>query len=297
MYILNDRAIIEIAGTERQDFLQGLITNDIGLVDQKNIIYSFFLNANGRYFADFFIISIADKYWLDCHESQIDNIIAKLNLFKLRSKVIINKLNSVIVIFNNIKQGFLDPRIPNFGYRDYVSKDISFKYPIDANFNYHLKRFENNLVEGCYDLSIDKSFPLEFGFDNFNAISYKKGCYIGQETTARTHYRGQIRKKIVKFKINKLTNNFDEFVLNFNNDKQIIFQKTNFWDVANLKNCIIHQDDQEIGIILSTFYDRNANSLIGLALLKDNSKNDESLNYENQDNLELVFFNNKISII
>ena len=294
MYILKDRAIIEVTGVDRRDFLQGLITNDINLLDQNTIIYSFFLNANGRYFADFFICANADYYWLDCHISQIDNIIAKLNLFKLRSQVSIRKNTEIAVIFNLNNQGFSDPRLQDFGYRNYVVIDNNTEYPSDDQSNYHQRRFQFNLVEGCYDLTVDKSFPLEFGFDNFKAISYKKGCYIGQETTARTHYRGQVRKKIVRFGLKN--NNFDVFLEKFFYDNQLTFNASNAWETTSLKNCVIYQDDQEIGIILSSFYDRNANSLIGLALLKDNFKNDQQSNEVNQDDVHLIICDNKISI-
>ena len=86
MFLLKDRVIIEISGQDRQEFLQGLITNDIKSATSQKMIYSAFLNGAGRFFADFFIHEVAEKYILDCHIFEADEIIKKLNLYKLRSQ-------------------------------------------------------------------------------------------------------------------------------------------------------------------------------------------------------------------
>jgi folate-binding protein YgfZ len=194
---LKDRAIIEILGEDRKKFLQGLITNDVNKATDKNLIYSAMLSAQGRFLYDFFIYEISEKLMIDCLASRRDEILQKFNLYKLRSKVEIKK-NDEIKVFQDFSTGqFQDPRNIELGFRSY-----SLQEPISVENTYHQKRIFLKIPESEHDLTYEKSLILEFGFDNLNAIDYQKGCYIGQELTSRTHYLGQIRKKIFHIKIN-----------------------------------------------------------------------------------------------
>ncbi len=194
---LFDRAIIEISGEDRKKFLQGLVTNDVNKANDKNLIYTMMLNAQGRFLYDFFICEISEKLIVDCLASRRDEITQKLNLYKLRSKVEIKK-NDEIRVFQDFSAGqFEDPRNIELGFRSYSSQE-----PTSVENTYHQKRIFLKIPESEHDLTYEKSLILEFGFDNLNAIDYQKGCYIGQELTSRTHYLGQIRKKIFHIKIN-----------------------------------------------------------------------------------------------
>ncbi len=234
MIHLKDRAIIEIGGADRKKFLQGLITNDVEKTSATNLIYAVMLNAPGRFLYDFFIFDDGEKIVLDCLAARRDEIFQKLNFYKLRSQVVIKKNDELKVISNENGQGFLDPRNPKLGHRLYGNATC------DSLTNYELLRISLKVPESESDLTYEKSLILEFGFDDLNAIDYNKGCYVGQELTARTHYRGEIRKKI--FHVKLVTNQAE-------------------------KNSEIYCEGKSVGIILSSIFHKN--ELHALALVKD----------------------------
>lgn len=251
--ILSNRSIISISGIDRKEFLQGLITNDINKVSENQAIYTFHLNPQGRFLYDFFIIENGEKLLLDVLKEKEDDILKKFSFYKLRSKVEIAKEPDLVVAaasdktnFTNEKVVFLDPRTEKMGYRSFCTFQESVG---DNQSEYNLKRI-NLLLPDASDLTADKSFPLEFGFENFNAIDYKKGCYIGQETTARMHYKSVIRKKI--------------FLISWQ-EKPIT------------KGEKIISDEKEIGEILSSVHFQN--KFLGLSLMKnlDNDGNEVNL--------------------
>lgn len=296
MFLLKDRTIIEISGQDRQEFLQGLITNDIKLANSQKMIYSAFLNGAGRFYVDFFIHEIAEKYILDCHISEADEIIKKLNLYKLRSQIEIKKNQNLFVIFNSESLGFIDPRAKDFGYRFYVEQADLEKYTTQNSIFYHQRRINFKIPEGYYDLTKDKSYIFEFGFDNFNAISYQKGCYVGQETTARNHYRGQLRKKIFLFEIKEVDAELRKIIEEKNDLSSLQFDD-NGLKMANIKNHELLKNDKECGLVLSSIFD--GKTLRGLVLLKFDEVEDDK-NIAPKINLasENIFLqNNKILII
>jgi folate-binding protein YgfZ len=195
------RALLEITGIDRKKFLQGLITNDITRAGEKNLIYSAMLNSSGRFLYDFFIFEIGEKLVLDCSATRRDEILQKLNFYKLRSQVAIAKNDELLVAQNFSAIGFPDPRSSNLGHRHYLKKSEEKNFPFLEESLYHFTRISNKIPESEHDLTYEKSLILEFGFDNLNAIDYQKGCYIGQELTARTHYLGKIRKKLFHAKL------------------------------------------------------------------------------------------------
>ena len=296
MFLLKDRTIIEISGLDRQEFLQGLITNDIKLATSKNMIYSAFLNGAGRFFVDFFIHEIDEKYILDCHIFEADEIIKKLNLYKLRSQVEIKKNQNLSVIFNIESLGFVDPRAKDFGYRFYVDQEDLKNYETQNLIFYHQRRINFKIPEGYYDLTKDKSYIFEFGFDNFNAISYQKGCYVGQEATARNHYRGQLRKKIFLFEVKEVEENLRNIIEEKNDLSSLQFDGDGL-KMANVKNHELLKDDKDCGLVLSSIFD--GKTLRGLVLLKfDEVEDDKNISPKNSLANENIFLqNNKILII
>lgn len=253
MIRLIDRTIIEISGTERRKFLQGLITNNVEKASATNLIYSAMLSAPGRFLYDFFIFEIGETLILDCFAPRCDEIITKLNFYKLRSQVTIKKNEELKVFSNQESNGFIDPRNPKLGHRLYSNHQQP-----TAN-DYHFLRISLKIPESEHDLTYDKSFILEFNFDELNAIDYNKGCYVGQELTARTHYRGEVRKKIFHIKL--------------------------LAKIAE-KNSEIHCEGKYVGIILSSVF--HENELHALALIKDP---------QDVDLTKLDFAGQKISII
>lgn len=296
MFLLKDRTIIEISGLDRQEFLQGLITNDIKLATSKKMIYSAFLNGAGRFFVDFFIHEIDEKYILDCHIFEADEIIKKLNLYKLRSQVEIKKNQNLFVIFNTESLGFNDSRATDFGYRFYVDQADLKNYETQNLIFYHQRRINFKIPEGYYDLTKDKSYIFEFGFDNFNAISYQKGCYVGQETTARNHYRGQLRKKIFLFEVKEVEENLRNIIEEKNDLSSLQFDGDGL-KMANIKNHELLKDGKDCGLVLSSIFD--GKTLRGLVLLKfDEVEDDKNISPKNSLANENIFLqNNKILII
>ncbi len=296
MFLLKDRAIVEISGLDRQEFLQGLITNDIKLATSQKMIYSAFLNGAGRFFVDFFIHEIAEKYILDCHILEVDEIIKKLNLYKLRSQVEIAKNQNLFVIFNTQNLGFVDSRVNDFGYRLYVNSPDLKNYPTQDLIFYHQRRINFRIPEGYYDLTKDKSYIFEFGFDNFSAISYQKGCYVGQETTARNHYRGQLRKKIFLFEIQEVNQQLKNAIEEKNNLSSLQFDG-DILKMANIKNHELIKNDKDVGLVLSSIFD--GKTLKGLALIKFDDIEDEKNISQKIDSLgdNIFLQNNKVLII
>ena len=273
-FINNDSRFINIAGDDRQEFLQGLITNDINACDRNNPIYSCILSPQGKFLADFFVIELDGSYLIEIHNRFFDNILQKLQLYKLKSKVIISENNSYLscVLFINKKIAvpnhlisFQDPRNNNIGIRYILNTDNSSSLkklgftPVDIN--YYKEILMKNLIPySPDDLIVNKSLLLENNFQNINAISWDKGCYVGQEITARMKYRALLKKKIYtleiisgsiqvgeKITINdisigeiiSITNKFAIAMLKIDAANAVI-KKDNVIDLSNAKVKIIH---------------------------------------------------------
>lgn len=259
--ILEDRTIIEISGEDSKKFLQGLITNDINQLSAKNLLFSAMLNAKGRFLYDLFIFEINNKIFLDCLTSRRDEIIKKLGFYKLRADVQIAKNDNILVTQDltgsinpeeNIKI-FKDPRSPNLGNRIYILDKNLNKLPTQNSQNYHFARIKNKIAESEHDLTFEKSLILEFNFNEQNAVNYEKGCYIGQELTARTHHTGQIRKKLAHVTIEGQQEKIE-------------------------KNLKITCEGKKLGIILSSvLFENNLHALI---LLKSEENEDLPKNLE-----------------
>ncbi len=206
---LKNRSFICVSGEDRYEFLQGLITNDIYKLKEQPLIYSWFLSPQGKYMHDFFIFEKDKQLFIDCQKSQQESLFKKLRLYKLRSKVTLSFFDDVITVLSlETKEQFidesyiaLDPRHVDMGWRLYI-----FGNEIQENFDklevpYEAKRYHLGIAEGDNEIIMNKSTLLEYRMDVFNAVDFDKGCYIGQELTARIHYRGLLKKEIVPFSI------------------------------------------------------------------------------------------------
>ena len=271
--LLNTRKIIAVTGEDRFSFLQKLITNDLQLLDNQQLVYAGLLNSQGRFLADFFIWLDYHHIFLDCHQDAVESLLKKLNLYKLRAKVAIKKLDNLQVFFNRQNQqnlGFSDPRKSDFGYRFYLQKaPTSLVLP---EVFYHQYRIEQKIPEGFYDLAVEKAIIIEYGLQNFAMIDFTKGCYVGQEVIARAFHLGEIRKQVKSF-----------FLENFNCDLRNFLQEK----LQNQEKILLMQLDlqhftAENIIFLSAIATNN--SLFGLALIKNNTQNnfyllDNQLNF------------------
>jgi len=209
--LLNYRGLIKVQGDGMYDYCQGLMTNDIFRLKTEKSLFTMILNSKGRVLYDCLVYRMNDHLLLECDKNDAVDLTKYLKTYLLRRKLEINILDntSVWVLFGstpvtvefNSASVFNDPRLPILGQRiitDKTSdiKDEKFLDERDCNFTYQQWRYTNGVAEGC-ELLKGRSFPLEMNCDYLNGISYNKGCYIGQELTARTHHTGVTRKRIM----------------------------------------------------------------------------------------------------
>lgn len=196
--ILSDRSVLTITGEDRATFFQGITTKNCLNLAKNQLIYTLMLSPHGKYLFDFFLLNQEHSYLIDIASSLKDEFIEKIKLYKLRKKIEISHDNSRVVIvadkaLENHHSFHHDPRNDNLGFRAMLDPSALPSLP---DIFYHRKRIGLLIPEGCYDMVRNSAFPLEYGFDKINAIDFDKGCYIGQELIARTHFKGEIRKKV-----------------------------------------------------------------------------------------------------
>jgi tRNA-modifying protein YgfZ len=200
MILLGNRGIIEISGTDVCGFLNNILTNNIDNATSENAIYAALLSPQGKFLFDIFIIKTSENcFLLDCND--VDELFAKLRIYKLRSQInITNKSNELAVYYNDKKLdeyiSFADCRHAELNYRIIAPKDLA----IDADYiNYEVLRISLNIPAPALDLIRDKDFALEALLDDMGAIDFHKGCYIGQEMTSRMKRRGTLKQKLQTF--------------------------------------------------------------------------------------------------
>ena len=211
-YKNSNSRFLSIEGEDSNEFLQNLITNDINKCSEDNIIYSCLLSPQGKFLSDFFILKKDEKYLIETHSFFYEKLLKKLNLYKLRSKVHINEVNNLhsYSVFGDLQKDLdtvifnIDPRNKNIGLKLIHLK----KHPeiLDSlneinEEKYHQILIQNTVPLSHYDLEENKSLLLENNFENLNSISWDKGCYVGQEITARMKYRALLKKKIYSLEI------------------------------------------------------------------------------------------------
>ncbi len=224
--LLEDRATLAIAGADNRVFLQGLISNDVNRVDAGRAVYAAFLTAQGRYLHDFFVIAMGEDLLLDCEAARCADLARRLRMYKLRSRVSLEERGADLVVAALIGDGvaealglpgddpgaaaafaggvaYLDPRLAAAGARAVLPRAGAAKSLEEAGFvavgaeNYDRHRIALGLADGSRDMEIGRSILLECGFDELHGVDWSKGCFLGQELTARTKYRGLIRKRLL----------------------------------------------------------------------------------------------------
>ena len=229
VYILEDRAILFIQGRDAKDFLQNIITNDINKVNEFNSLFASILTPQGKYLFDFLIIKHKNGYFLDCEKIQADKLFNQLTLYKLRSKVEIINLSNEFVVAAISKDKFLefdkakalsgltiryredpvvlDPRNKELGARIIINLEKLYLSLKKLNLT-------SSNIEEYYELShqlgiaqIDTEklknqlFGIECNFEELNGIDFKKGCYVGQENTARIKLKKKLTKRLFPIKV------------------------------------------------------------------------------------------------
>ena len=202
-----------VSGEDSITFIQNLITNDINKCKNNDIVYSCLLTPQGKFLADFFIFKNDDSFYFETDKKYYKNLINKLNIYKLRSNIDIKEVENIFSYsifnfsynFDSLVQNN-DPRNLSLGKKVILSNKILLNdnnlKQINEN-EYHEILIKNSTPYSHLDMVENKSLLLENNFDNINAIDWDKGCYVGQEITARMKYRSLLKKKIYPMKIIK----------------------------------------------------------------------------------------------
>jgi len=229
VYILDDRAILYINGEDTKEFLQNLISNNINKVSDVNSCFSSLLTPQGKFLYEFIIVKHKSGYLLDCEKSQAEELFKLLSLYKLRSKVEILNLSNEFVVaafshekfltFNEAKDEsgftikyredpiFLDPRNKELGARLIINLEKLYlslkKLDLhDANLKeYYSLSHKLGIVPKDLNKLQDKLFGIECNFEELNGIDFKKGCYVGQENTARIKLKNKLSKRLFPINI------------------------------------------------------------------------------------------------
>ncbi len=198
---LDDRAIIAVTGPEARGFLQGLITNDIETTEPGKAIYAALLTPQGKILFDFFIVEGDGALLIDCHRDARDALVKRLSMYKLRAKVQIEARDQLAVLVGLTGRPagrgvtFEDPRLPALGHRS-IGAVAEMPQAALGTSAYHTHRLTLGVPEAS-DFGSDRMFALDADLDELNAIGFEKGCYVGQELTARMKHRGTARKRLI----------------------------------------------------------------------------------------------------
>ena len=247
VYILEDRSIFYVNGAEAKDFLQNLISNDINKVTDTSSCFASLLTPQGKFLYEFIIIKHKQGYFIDCEKSQSEEILKQLNMYKIRSKVEIMNLSNEFVVAcfgyekylsiggseNNLGFTFkhkedpiiLDPRNKALGARLIINLEklyLSLKkldLRNDKIENYYSQSHRLGIVPKNLNKLQNKLFGIECNYEELNGIDFKKGCYVGQENTARIKLKNKLSKRLFPLKVisGKLLE--DEKI--YNNDVEI----------------------------------------------------------------------------
>lgn len=192
---LTSRALIAVSGEDWRSFLQGLITQDVDTLAPGEIRFGALLNPQGRLLFDLFVVGRPDGAWLDVERAQRDALIMRLTMYRLRAKVTIAADEAPVLAAWGAAPGpewLADPRLPALGWRGY-----GIAATADADeIAYDAHRLALG-VPGPADWGVEKTYPIEANFDLLNGIDFKKGCFVGQETTSRMKRRGQIKNRML----------------------------------------------------------------------------------------------------
>jgi folate-binding protein YgfZ len=223
--ILENRGLIRISGEDAHDFLQGIISNDVHKLSPERAIHAAFLTAQGKYLHDFFAFEMAGDIWLDCEAERAADLCRRLSMYRLRAQVKVEAVPDTYFIAALFGEGahsaaglsaeaghakafeqgiaFVDPRLAEAGVR-LVLPATGFEAAVSeigatsADFaDFDGMRIRLGLPDGSRDMVIEKTILLEAGLDELHGVDWDKGCFLGQELTARTKYRGLIKRRLV----------------------------------------------------------------------------------------------------
>ncbi len=247
VFILNNRSILYINGLDAKDFLQNLISNDINKVTDNSSCFASLLTPQGKFLYEFIVIKHKSGYFIDCEKDQSEEILRQLNVYKIRSKVeILNLSNEFVVASIGYEKylsidgsknilGFtfkyredpiiLDPRNKDLGARLIINLEklyLSLKklgLKDDKVENYYARSHKLGVVPKNLNQLKNKLFGIECNYEELNGIDFKKGCYVGQENTARIKLKNKLSKRLLPIEVIK--GNLFENEIIYNNDVEI----------------------------------------------------------------------------
>jgi folate-binding protein YgfZ len=230
--ILEDRGVLAVSGADRRVFLQGLVSNDVEKLAPtafpRRALYAALLTAQGKYLHDFIMVDKDDAIWLDAEAARLGDLRRRLSIYRLRAKVALDEAPELAVaaVFGagalaalglagepgatrRLGAGIVlaDPRLAELGARAILPREMLRPALLalglaEADFAaWDRHRLALGIPDGSRDLVVDKSILLEAGFDELHGVDWQKGCYVGQELTARTKYRGLIKKRLFPVRI------------------------------------------------------------------------------------------------
>ena len=223
--LLDNRGILSVAGDDRVAFLQGLTSNDVGKATAERALFSAFLTPQGKYLHDFMIAEAGGTLLLDCEAARRDDLLRRLKLYRLRAKVTLEDATTSWAVAAAFGDGaaaafgldeepgraspyagglaYVDPRLAALGVRLLLPREsaaaaLGASGLVQAGAeDYDRHRLALGVPDGSRDIAVEKATLLESNFDELHAIAWDKGCYMGQELTARTKYRGLLKRRLV----------------------------------------------------------------------------------------------------
>jgi hypothetical protein len=227
--VLDARGVLRVAGEDRQGFLQGIVSNDVAKAAPDRALWSAFLTPQGKFLHEFFLAEREDAFLLDCEAARLADLQRRLSIYKLRSKVALEDVSANFAVAALFGGGTLealglaetpggaapfagglaytDPRLAALGARALLPREGAGAALEAAGFapatlaEYDRLRISLGVPDGSRDLEVEKSILLENGFDELHGVDWNKGCFMGQELTARTKYRALIKKRLLPVEI------------------------------------------------------------------------------------------------
>ncbi len=219
---LPNRGLLKISGPDARPYLQGLVSQDMKRVTTEQAVYCAFLTPQGKFLYDFFVFEMDGALVLDCEADRRSDFFKRLSMYKLRSDVVLSDVTDEYQVYGVLDaMGFAergaakvlsggivyaDPRLLDMGCRAVTPQGDTSALEqaglsggtLDA---YEHQRIALGLADGSRDMGVDKALLLEYGFEELDGVSFTKGCFMGQELTARTRYRGLVKKRLLPVKI------------------------------------------------------------------------------------------------
>lgn len=191
---LHDRALIRVSGEDVRGFLQGLVTQDLAAVTPGAPQWSALLTPQGKALFDFILWDVGDDILIDCEDAQVEALICRLKIYRLRRALHVTLEPGRHVHWSTTKRegASRDPRLEALGWR-WLSEDAG----ADISAAWRAHRLSLGVSEGAAEIGQDKTLWLEANAAELNGVSFTKGCYVGQENTARMHYRAKVNRRLV----------------------------------------------------------------------------------------------------